>query len=293
MFIPLSIVLMLGIIIFLLHITGLVILARSKDRDIYGTQKYLIIALSVVMLGFVILSTVRELIFYVRKSRADNAGLCISLYILIVFGNMYYFIMYAITIDRFLVIRLNIKYPLYWNENRTKNTLILVSFVLNVGYAVLLCIILQYEQSGFVLNMHNKIYKNAYIYVAPVIDIVFIISATIVYSYIFSTFHKIKRKEKSLRKQVTGNETPIHIIHRIKRFRVPFWIILAFVVFLIVPNILQLISYTCSVSHIYFHLVYYGLYRFGFIINAVVYIFNMDIVRVKLRKLKRFVLNKT
>ena len=293
MFIPLTVVLLLGMIISFLHVTGLVILTRSKDRYIYGTQKYLIIALSIVMLGFVTLSTVRELIFYARKSRADNAGLCISLYILIVFGDMYYFIMFAITIDRFLVIRLNIKYPLYWNKNRTKKTLMLVSVMLNIGCAVLLCIILQYGQSAFVLTMHDKIYKNAYIYVAPVIDIVFVISATFVYSYIFSTFHKIKRKEKSLRKQVTGNETPMHIRHRIKRFRVPFWIILTFIVFLIVPNILQLISYICSVSHIYFQLVYYGLYRIGFIINAVVYIINMDIVRLKLRKLKRFVFNKT
>ena len=292
MFIPFTIFLLLNIVVSLFHMLGIVTLTKLKSKYIYGTQKYLIIALSLLILGVVALSTARESIFHAKRSRVDNTALCISLYHIIVFGSMYYFIMFAITIDRFLEVRLNIKYPLYWNMNKTKKTLILVSFMLNVAFAVLLCIILQYRQSLMVRNIHDKINKNVYIYFTPTIDTIFLISATAVYLYIFSKLRKTKRKEEALRKQVTGNETPLQRIHNIKKSRVPFWIIITFVLFNIVPNMLQLILYICSVSHEYFHVVYYGLYRIGYISNAIVYIFNLDKVRVKLSKLARLVLNR-
>ena len=97
-------------------------LTKSRDRKICGTQKYLIIALSLSELGFVILSNI-----------SSNLDLWVGVYILIVITNMYYFIMFAITLERFLEIRLNINYHLYLN----KKVLISVYIVLNVGYITL------------------------------------------------------------------------------------------------------------------------------------------------------------
>ena len=71
---------------------------------------------------------------------------------------------------------------------------------------------------------------------------IFLIYATAVYLYIFSKLHKNKRKQEALSIQVSGNATPTQRIRQIKRSCVPFWIIIAFVLFNIVPNMLQLIS---------------------------------------------------
>ena len=40
----------------------------------------------------------------------------------------------------------------------------------NVTFAVLLCIMLQYQQSLMVKNIHDKIHKNVYIYFTLAID---------------------------------------------------------------------------------------------------------------------------
>ena len=292
MIIPLTIILSFGIFTALLHATGLVLITRKKDRNINGNQKHLIIALSLTELAFVTSSIIFESIFYSSRSRADKVGLCFSLYNLIAVGIIYYFIMFAITLDRFLELRLNIKYHLYWNKNRTKNTLLFVSFIVNIAWIVFLFIILSYEQSTMGSNIQNKINQNFYTYFLPVINTMFVIFAVIVYSYIFLKLYNNRRKEKALRKQVRRNETTANNILRVNRYRVPFWIILTFILFCIVPDILQLILFDYPDFHDYIHSASYVLYRIGHIGDAVIYIFNLNHVKVKLREFKRNIFNK-
>ena len=243
MCIPLIIVSLFGVIIALLHITGLVLLSKEQKTNINGNQRYLIIALSITELASVVSSAIHESIFCTSGTRADIIGLCAFLYSIIVNGTAYYFIMFAITLDRFLELRLNIKYPLYWNKNRTKKTLILVCCILNVTWVVLLCIIFSYQQPGLMVNIHGKIFQIYLTCLVPVVDTVFVIFATIVYSYIFFKLHKKRKAEQTLIKQVRRNEADINII-QVKRHRVPFWIILTFILFWIVPNILYRISFS-------------------------------------------------
>ena len=292
MYIPFIIVLLFGVFISLLHITGLVLLSKEEKRNINGNQKYLIIALSITELAFVVSSAIHESIFYTVETRTDIIGLCASFYCIIVIAIAYYFIMFAITLDRFLEIRLNIKYHLYWNKNRTKNTLILVCCILNVAWVVLLCIIFSYQQPALVLNIHQKSYQIFFTYLTPVIDTMFVTFATIVYSYIFFKLYKNRKAEQTIITQVRRNEKNTNISLKVNRYRVPFWIILTFIVFFIFPNILQQISFFYPDFHEYFDSVFYTLYRTGHIADAVIYIFTLNIVKAKLRKFKRNVLKK-
>ena len=288
MVIPFTLILLLGILTALLHGTGLLLLTRAKDRHVHGNQKYLIIALSLVELGFVASSVIRESIFYATGSRKDSVGLYVSLYSTVIMGFMYYFIMFVITLDRFFELRLNIKYQLHWNKNRTKNGLILVSFIVNVSWIVLSCISLLYQQPTIVLNIHNKVHKMCYLYFLPVMDTIFIIFAAIVYSYIFFKLHQNRKKEDALRKQLGWNETTTSLNLKVKRYCVPFWIIITFILFSIVPNILQLISFVyLECFHEYINSVSYVLYRLGFIADAMIYILNLSYVKIKLREFKR------
>ena len=280
--IQLVIVLVFGVIILLMHITGICILRKSSDRNVCGTQKYLIIALSLTELGFVNLSTIREFIYYTRGSRSDNIGLWFGVYILIVIMNMYYFIMFAITLDRFLEIRLDVKYHLYSNKKTIRKILISVYIVLNVFYVTLLCIYLAYRKPTYPAN----IITNFVLYFAPVIDTIFVMFATIVYSYIFSKLYRNRRKDDALRIQLAVNDPNVPTILKARRFRVPFWIVLTFVLFLIFPDILELIRKTLLHPLLQedFQMLSYVLYRIGFIVDPIIYIYNLEGVQYKLRK---------
>ena len=291
MIINLVIILLLGTFVALLHITGLVLLTKANDITISGNQKYLVIALSLTELALVGSSFIRETIFYTTGSKTNIVGLCASLYTNAVIGFMYYFIMFAITLDRFLQLRFNIKYHLYWNKKRTKNTLILVSFLVNASWIVLSCTILFYQKSKLMLSIHDEIRQIYFRYYAPVSDTIFIIFATIVYCYIFFKLHKNKRKEEKLRKQVRCNKTA-DVVVKVNRYRIPFWIILTFMLFWIVPNILLRIYHSYPVSHEYFYSVSYVLFRIGCIADAIIYIFHLNNVKIKLSHFKRNVLSK-
>lgn len=283
-----QIVLLFGTIIIFIHITGIVILAKSSDRNIFGTQKYLIIALSLTELGFVVLSVIRESIYYGKGSRTDSRGLWVGVYILIVIMNMYYFVMFAITLDRFLEIRLNLKYHLYSNKRRTKMVLISVYTIINVVFATCLYI---FSAQG---RATSKITKYFIIYFAPVFDTIFLIFATIVYSYIFSKLYKNKKKEEALRKQITVNKQYGPIVFKVGRFCVPFCIVLTFVLFVIFPNILEMIRKIYSLHPKYekhFQMLSYALYRIGFITDPMIYIYNLHVVKNKLRKFQKNFLN--
>ena len=291
MIINLVIILLLGTFVALLHITGLVLLTKANDITISGNQKYLVIALSLTELALVGSSFIRETIFYTTGSKTNIVGLCASLYTNAVIGFMYYFIMFAITLDRFLQLRFNIKYHLYWNKKRTKNTLILASCLVNASWIVLSCTILFYQKSKLMLSIHDEIRQIYFRYYAPVSDTIFIIFATIVYCYIFFKLHKNKRKEEKLRKQVRCNKTA-DVVVKVNRYRIPFWIILTFMLFWIVPNILLRIYHSYPVSHEYFYSVSYVLFRIGCIADAIIYIFHLNNVKIKLSHFKRNVLSK-
>ena len=292
MVMPFAIILLFGLVSALLHATGLVLLARAKGKNVNGNQKYLIVALSLVELGYVVSSVIRESIFYTTGSRTNSVGLYASLYDTVVMGFMYYFIMFAITLDRLLEIRLNIKYQLYWNKNRTKITLIFVSSIVNISWIVFSCILLSYQQSNKVLNIHNKIYKMYFLYITTIINTFFVIFAAIVYSYIFFRLHQNRKKEKTLKKQLGRNKKNANINLKVNKYRVPFWIIITFSLFCVVPDILLSISFV-YLEHYYecFRSASYVLYRLGFIADAIIYIFNLNYVKVKLGEFKRNILN--
>ena len=128
-----------------------------------------------------------ETIFHTSRSETNIVVSSAALYTIVVIGFMYYFIMFAITLDRFLLLRLNIRYHLCWNISRTKTIYILVFCIINISWAVLSCII---------LPCHDEIYQISFRYHAPVWDTMFIIFAVIIYFYVFFNFTRTERNQK-------------------------------------------------------------------------------------------------
>ena len=131
--------LLVGAIITLLLIAGLVLLTRAEGITINGNQKYLIIVLGLAELVMLSHLLFVKPSFFDNGSEANIIALCAPTLHYDFFGFMYYFFTFAITFDRFLELRLNIKYHLYWNKERAKNTLISVCCIVNVSWVVSLC----------------------------------------------------------------------------------------------------------------------------------------------------------
>ena len=140
----------------------------------------------------------------------------------------------------------------------------------------------------------SKITKYFIIYFAPAIDTMFLIFATIVYSYIFSKLYKNKKKEEALRKQITVNKQYGPIVFKVARFSVPFCIALALVLYVIFPNILEIVKKIFSL-HLkrekHFQMLSYVLYRIGFITDPIIYIHNLHVVQYKSRRFQKNLLN--
>ena len=135
-----------------------------------------------------------ETIFHTSRSETNIVVSSAALYTIVVIGFMYYFIMFAITLDRFLLLRLNIRYHLCWNISRTKTIYILVFCIINISWAVLSCII---------LPCHDEIYQISFRYLAPVWDTMFIIFAVIIYFCMFFKLHKNRKKQVRYHKTVS------------------------------------------------------------------------------------------
>ena len=157
----------------LIHVVGLTLLHIRDDMNIYGTQKSLITALSLTEMSFLLVGTARDWILY-RDELSDYIGMFASNYNTIVLTHMYYFTMFGITIDRFLQIRLNIKYELYWNSKSTKKVLLTVFIIINLLYFTYLLIALSYQR----YDLGLKILTNFHKYVSPVYCTSFTITAT-------------------------------------------------------------------------------------------------------------------
>ena len=121
---------------------------------------------------------------------------------------------------------------------------------------------------------------------------IFVIFAATVYSYIFFKLRQNRKKEETLRKQLGCNETTTNFNLKVNKYRVPFWIIITYVLLCIVPDILLLILLVyLECFDEYIHSASYALYRLGHIADAMIYIFNLNYVKIKLGEFKRNILN--
>lgn len=147
---------------------------------------------------------------------------------------MYYFTMFGIIIDRFLQIRLNIKYEVYWNSKSTKKVLLTVFIILNLSYITYLLIAIVYQRYDLTL----KILKNFHKYVSPVYYTSFTITASVVYFYIFGKIYKNQKAHERSKKTIKKGTECINRKSPNSKYFIPFWIITTFILFRVVPDVI-------------------------------------------------------
>ena len=268
----------------LIHITGLILLHKHDDRDIYGTQKYLITTLSLTEMSFLVITVVRDYIFY-KTDLPFHLGMIVSNYKTLVLADMYYLTMFGITIDRFLQIFLNLKYDLYWNMKKTKKVLLISFILLNLLYFTYLSVILASEKYDLPL----KVFKNFHTYVTPIYYTTFLITAAAVYFYIFGKIYKNQKAHERCKRDINSEKDNANKKSSYAKYLTPFWIIVTFIMFQILPDILLTIKLLYPLPyHEKFRTAIVVLIRIGFIADPIIYIYSLEFVKNKMRRIKVF-----
>ena len=183
--------------------------------------------------------------------------------------------MIVLTIDRFCEIHYHIKYPLYIQKK-------MVMFILSICWLIgaLTAITMLLLRTYYHDDMATIIFE----YFFPIIEGIFIIIATITYCYIYSKFKEaapVFPKGTTITQNTNANERTV----RKTNFFVPTLIIITFIIFVIAPDIANLILFYITKTGTNLHsnilLLFYVL---GYICDATIYIFLQKNIRKLLFK---------
>jgi hypothetical protein len=200
---------------------------------------------------------------------------------------VYYLDMMYLTVDKLLEIMLNIKYPQYWNKNRTKH--LLIATWMFSGVLVVVVSLLHTYTTWY--NWEEHIFK----YCFPLLNFIFIILAVTSYGFIFHKFRQSRHdhimvkdrliaKDKTKTVKQNMKASIFQLIRRSKFFMI-FLLIVTFLLFIVVPDLTYLFvrvvngkdSKTLEVAC-------WILYAVGNLADCYIYIFMQPAVKKLLMK---------
>ena len=263
-------IIVLDILVILTHTLALVLLFSVRQNNVQGSQKTLLIALCMTELTYIIINMGELFCRLMKLGDVANVLFILCLPCLLL---LYVFIMFLITIDRFLEIYLNIKYRILWTTKKTK---LLLLFALTISF-------LSFAPSY--LSGLKKVIEFVNLYISPILEGTFIVTASVVYIYIVKQAQRHRRSTKRLRRQLEENNIIVHYKERNNRFKivVPTIIIVTFVFFMVGANSITLFAsfknINSNVKKIPLILI-----PAGFVADSIIYIFNLKAVRSTLRK---------
>ena len=168
----------------------------------------------------------------------------------------YYFIMTLLTIDRFLVFYLNVKYHIRFPPAKVLKMIqivIAISLIPTITFAVLILLVkISLEQLGSICFVSYLIF-----------DAIYILIAIATYTYIFKVY---KRQVKMRRNSTRNKENFNHLI--------PGLIIITFITFAIIPDFYNMTRiYKIINSHETIADIASVFYRVGWMVDPLIYIF--------------------
>ena len=263
-------ILILDFIVILIHILTLTLLITVKQDNVQGSQKILLIALCVTELTYAAVNLGAFSFAFMEMKDVYEALLILIFSCLLL---LHAFLMYLITIDRFLEIYLNIKYNIMWSP---KKTMCVILLALTLSFLSLI--------PSYVIGLRKTIFiSNVYIF--PILEVIFIIVASVVYTYIIKKVLQYRRNNKRLRKQLQENNKGVrhtNLKNPLKIFA-PALIIVTFVLFMVGSNVVCLYaSFKKAKRDV--RIIPFILLPVGFVADAVIYIFNLISVRLSLKR---------
>lgn len=246
-----SVLVSLNIANVLLHSIGIYLLVKIQQRNSGNIQTVYVINLSVCEAIMNFLELLRRIpSFFTIRADVESTISVVNEYIHIVMFTgisfVFYWVMIFLTLDRLLDILLNIRYPIYWNETKTKNLLGGTWFL-----GVMLCVTVSmlYYSIGF--DWEDAFFKYFY----PAISIGFIGLAIVTYGFIFKRYRRTRTNPVCFYNNpiatnqnfntidtTTSNRQPnAWTVFRKSRFYISVLLILSFIFFMLIPDMTYLL----------------------------------------------------
>ena len=261
-----------------LHIFALVLIFKVKKNNLMGNQKYLIAGLSIAEMLYGVIKCTKDALLFYNIGGEDTDTILQHLTITATFTN-YVLLMTFITLDRMFVIRLNIKYSLYWSP---KKTFILIAVTLLFSAFTFICFLVVF------LTKRVTFEKYIFLYIGTTLQLLYLIIVAITYYYIIKLLRNNRKERTKTKVQlkctcISANNNLLK-----NRFYIiyPSMIIASFILFMVLPTfIIGLVN-----EHIYpltneASQTVRVLYPIGFIIDPLLYIFNLDVIRKRARRI--------
>ena len=247
-----------------------------------GNQKYLIAGLSIAEMLYGVIKCTKDALLFYNIGGEDTDTILQHLTITATFTN-YILLMTFITLDRMFVIRLNIKYSLYWSP---KKTFILIAVTLLFSAFTFICFLVVF------LTKRVTFEKYIFLYIGTTLQLLYLIIVAITYYYIIKLLRKNRKERTKIKAQLKctcisakSNENNNLLKNRFY-ILYPSMIIASFILFMVLPTfIIGLVN-----EHIYpltneASQTVRVLYPIGFIIDPLLYIFNLDVIRKRARRI--------
>lgn len=265
-----------------LHIFALVLIFKVKKNNLMGNQKYLIAGLSIAEMLYGVIKCTKDALLFYNIGGEDTDTILQHLTITATFTN-YILLMTFITLDRMFVIRLNIKYSLYWSP---KKTFILIAVTLLFSAFTFICFLVVF------LTKRVAFEKYIFLYIGTTLQLLYLIIVAITYYYIIKLLRKNRKERTKIKVQLKctcisakSNENNNLLKNRFYIIY-PSMIIASFILFMVLPTfIIGLVNeYIYPLTNEASQTVRV-LYPIGFIIDPLLYIFNLDVIRKRARRI--------
>ena len=257
--------LILSMVVIILQIIALLSLTKRNIPNLTGSQKYLLIALCLTELNFGV--ALYLYIIGVLVNFTDRILQQLYIYQMIPLYFMYLSIMIIFTLDRFLEFHLNIKYSLVWSP---KKTLILLGSLSCLSVTIFICLLPVssevYGHSGYII---------AYIFTPAAL--IYLVLVSLTYYQIFKKIKENRNHSRKLKEHI--NKEKLNASKRRIQVFLPSLIILTFILFNIIPILLELLHYFFFPKARWFMFVLTMLYQIGWMADPLIYIISLKAIR--------------
>lgn len=220
----------LSVVAVIINIIGIYLLLRLRNRQVNQQQKILLVVLCSLdlLFGFVVIIRCFSQIFRFPAVIRD----CFVFFQQLTLASVYMYVMFLITIDRYLALKMNIKYSVYCTPNKIKNSIYFSVLIFTTLYGICFTISFFHPQDIVTLTI-------TYLY--PIYEFSFIVTVVITYYLVFKKFKELHRQTQRIKLQLRQNNWNHHdkFITKVRfNLYLPTAIIVTFAIFTILPNMI-------------------------------------------------------
>lgn len=234
----------------------LFVLSQTRSRLI--NQKYILTNLLITELLFSIVQLVifcKQLFHLFQYTSTINY---IMLYIRLVIAFVYITTMHHVALDRYLEVRLHLKYTLLVTKNRTLIVIVILWFVALLFAAILIAISSKDDDA-----FRGVLVFAFYFFFAA--DVTFLINAICVYAYLYTKF-------RAFNKHIKSQAKIFHHSFKSPKFLVPCLLILSYLLFDTTASFLSMTTHILHADTLIYRYIGLLLYSIGILSDCIVYI---------------------